>query len=65
MIDLFMKLLAAALFPISFEYFYFDDPGYCKPPGALGDPKPISSICSISTPVGKQIPEYLKSGLFK
>lgn len=64
-IDIFMSIMIMISFLVNFEYWYTDDPASCKPPRATGNSKPISSFCSISTPLGNQIPEYLEAGIFR
>lgn len=59
-IDSFMSGLALARFPVDFGYEFRG-----KPQGAQTEPIVTSGLCSISTPVGSQVEDYLRSGIFR
>lgn len=55
-----MSGLALARFPVDFGYEFRG-----KPQGAQTEPIVTSGLCSISTPVGSQVEDYLRSGIFR
>lgn len=59
-IEIFISLLAIFQFSFNFGYLFGG-----KPEAALSGPIFCSGLCSISTPIGSQVQDYLQSGIFR
>lgn len=59
-IGILMTNMATALFPLNLGFFFGT-----KPTTALSDPVFWSTLCSLSTPIGHQIRDYMGSGIFR
>ncbi|KAF9450714.1 hypothetical protein P691DRAFT_773711 [Macrolepiota fuliginosa MF-IS2] len=56
--------IATRHFQDTFNYEYNDDRSQVTPPKSLGDIRSASRICSIVPPIGAQVTDYLKTGVF-
>lgn len=57
--------IATNRFKQTYKYDFSEDASKVHPPNNLGDTRTSAKICSIVPPIGNQVTEYLKAGVFR